>query len=64
MLDLYLDEGSGDVCFVGICEMGGMGKTTLALEIYERISGSFEAGSFIFYVRERSTNQHLVSLQR
>uniref|UniRef100_A0A7N2MH02 TIR domain-containing protein n=1 Tax=Quercus lobata TaxID=97700 RepID=A0A7N2MH02_QUELO len=47
MLDLYLVEGSGGVRFVGICGMGGMSKTTLALEIYERISGSFEASSFI-----------------
>ena len=47
MLDLYLVEGSGGVRFVGICGMVVMGKTTLALEIYERISGSLEARSFI-----------------
>ena len=63
MLDLYLVEGSGGVRFVGICGMGGMGKTTLALEIYERISGGFEASSFIADVREKTKNHHLVSLQ-
>nr|XP_023881032.1 TMV resistance protein N-like [Quercus suber] len=63
MLDLYLVEGSGGVRFVGICGMGGMGKTTLALEIYERISCSFEASSFIANVREKTINHHLVSLQ-
>ena len=63
MLDLYLDESSDGVRFVGICGMGGIGKTTLALEIYERISGSFEASSYIADVREKTKNQHLVSLQ-
>ncbi|XP_030943787.1 TMV resistance protein N-like [Quercus lobata] len=64
VLDLYLDEGLGGVRFVGVCGMGGMGKTTLAQEIFKRISNNFEASSFIDNVREETRNQGLVSLQK
>ena len=64
MLDLYLDERLGGVRFVGICGMGGIGKTTIAQEISKRISSNFEASSFIANVREETKNQHLVSLQK
>ncbi|XP_030934994.1 TMV resistance protein N-like isoform X2 [Quercus lobata] len=64
MLDSYLCEGLGGVRFVGICGMAGMGKTTLAQEIYRRISGNFEASSFIANVREETRNQGLVSVQK
>ena len=64
MLDSYIGEGLGGVRFVGICGMGGMGKTTLAHEIYRRISGNFEARSFIANIREETKNKGLVSLQK
>ncbi|XP_065628309.1 disease resistance protein RUN1-like [Quercus suber] len=64
VLDSCVDERSGGVRFVGICGMGGIGKTTLAVEIFKKISGSFEAISYIADVREKTENQHLVSLQK
>ena len=54
----------GVVRFVGICGMGGMGKTTLTQEIYRRISNNFEVSSFIANVREETKNQCLLSLQK
>ncbi len=57
-------NGWGGVRFVGICGMGGICKTTLAQEIYKRISSNFEASSFIANVRKETKNQGLVPLQK
>ena len=64
LLDLYFDEWSSGVRYVGICGMGGMGKTTLAQEIYKRISCHFEAACFVANVREETRNQGIVSIQK
>ncbi|XP_042957993.1 disease resistance protein RUN1-like [Carya illinoinensis] len=60
-----LRRKSDDVRFVGICGMGGIGKTTLAEVVSNRIRNQFQAHSFIGFVREESTGYHgLVSLQK
>ncbi|XP_075649477.1 TMV resistance protein N-like isoform X2 [Castanea sativa] len=63
LLEKYFCVGLDDVRFVGICGMGGIGKTTIAQVIHARISYQFEASSFIANVRQETEKSHLVSLQ-
>ncbi|XP_065616183.1 disease resistance-like protein DSC1 [Quercus suber] len=55
-----------DVHFIGIWGMSGIGKTTLAYAIYNRICHQFEASSFICDIREtvEKDKQGLVNLQK
>ncbi|KAG6679493.1 hypothetical protein I3842_14G134100 [Carya illinoinensis] len=56
---------SNDVRFVGIHGMGGVGKTTLAKIIYDRVSSNcqFEGRNIISFNGEKSTARDLASLQ-
>lgn len=62
-IDFLLETKASDVCFIGIWGMGGIGKTTLARLVYQRISHHFEVGIFLTDVRQISATRGLVQLQ-
>ncbi|XP_028778716.1 TMV resistance protein N-like [Neltuma alba] len=60
-----LEIGVDDRRFVGIWGMGGVGKTTLARVVFEKLSHKFEVCCFLVNVRETFEKEgHVVSLQR
>ncbi|XP_031112109.1 TMV resistance protein N-like [Ipomoea triloba] len=66
MQKLYslLGLGGTDVRFVGIHGMSGIGKTTIARVIYDKMSLKFEGASFIHEVRDQSAKYGLERLQQ
>ncbi|CAH1439295.1 unnamed protein product, partial [Lactuca virosa] len=65
-LESSLEIGlNNDVIMIGIKGMGGIGKTTLAKAIFDKVSFQFEGISFVENVREASkTPRGLLSLQQ
>nr|KYP57825.1 TMV resistance protein N [Cajanus cajan] len=62
-----IDINSNDVvCMLGIYGVGGIGKTTFVVDLYNKIRHQFEAASFLANVREKSNKSinGLEDLQR
>ena len=51
-IKLLKKQQSKDVLLLGICGMGGIGKTTIAKAIYNQIGRNFEGRCFLLNIRE------------
>ena len=64
-IELLLDTKSNGVRMLGIYGLGGVGKTTIAKAIYNKISDRFDTSCFLEDVRERSqTTDGIIQLQK
>ncbi|XP_062015119.1 disease resistance protein RPV1-like [Rosa rugosa] len=64
LLHNYICPQFGGVRIIGIHGMRGIGKTTLAVAVFDEIRQNFDRSCFLSDVRERSKTDGLVSLQK